>query len=267
MKDEHDAVAPAVSRQDVYEASARQSIQAFRPTPRRLPAKIAIACRMLAIAGHNQGHGLASQISARDGDNHFWTQSYGLALEEALTVNQLRVDHALRVSEGAGMANPANRFHGWIYRERPDVGAIVHTHAPASSALALTGQPLVIAHMDTVPLYRSVAHLPEWPGVPFGDGEGALISQALGGNKGLLLAHHGLLTVGRTIEEACLLAITFEQAARMQLEAMATGLPLRGVRPELGDDARSHAEQEIYALAHFEYYARTVQRRYGELDV
>ncbi|NIR61187.1 MAG: aldolase, partial [Gammaproteobacteria bacterium] len=59
----------------------------------------------------------------------------------------------------------------WIYRKRPDVRAIVHTHPPHASALAATGGPLRIAHMDSSMLYGT-AHLPEWPGVPVADDEG-----------------------------------------------------------------------------------------------
>ena len=120
---------------------------------------MAIACRALAIAGHNANLGLASQVSARGGDTHLWTQTYGLAIEEARPEGQIKVDFELRVVAGQGMANPANRFQAFIYRRRPDIGAIVHTHAPASSTLAMIGRPLEISHMDTMPLYHSVAYL------------------------------------------------------------------------------------------------------------
>ncbi|MGQ7440780.1 class II aldolase/adducin family protein, partial [Streptococcus suis] len=91
-----------------------------------------------------------------------------------------------------GFANPANRFHKWIYRSRPDVRAIVHTHAVHASALAMLGEPLIASHMDTVALFDDVAHLPEWPGVPFGDEEGRIIAGTLGNCRAILLAHHGL---------------------------------------------------------------------------
>src|SRR2546430_9842922 len=51
----------------------------------------------------------------------------------------------------------------WIYRQRPDVNAIVHTHAPYASALAATGHRLRTIHMDSAMLH-GCAHLPEWPG-------------------------------------------------------------------------------------------------------
>ena len=46
-----------------------------------------------------------------------------------------------------GRANPGVRFHVWIYNKRPDVKAVVHTHAPYASALAATGTPLKTIHI------------------------------------------------------------------------------------------------------------------------
>src|SRR5437868_12542996 len=96
---------------------------------------------------------------------------------------------------GGGRPNPGTRFHIWIYRKRPDVNAIIHTHAPYASALSCTASSLRTIHMDTAML-DGCAHLPEWPGVPVADDEGRIISAALGGEKAILLASHGLLTVG-----------------------------------------------------------------------
>ena len=63
----------------------------------------------------------------------------------------------------------------------------------------------------------------EWPGVPVADDEGRIISGALGKEKTILLANHGLLAAGASVEEATYLAVFFERAARMQLRAMAAG--------------------------------------------
>lgn len=149
----------SVLRDQAYGASAAAAAAIFRPTQRDLPAKVAIACRALAIAGHNANLVLANQVSAWDGDAHLCNQTCGLAMEEARPEIQIKVDFELRVVAGQGMADPANRFQAFIYRRRPDIGAVVHTHAPASSILAMIGRPLEISHMDTMPLYHRVAYL------------------------------------------------------------------------------------------------------------
>ena len=117
------------------------------------------------------------------------------------------------------MPNPGVRFHAWIYAKSPDVAAIVHTHPPACAALSMIGEPLAIAHMDATPLFDDCAYLAEWPGLPIGDDEGSIISEAIGSKHAILLAHHGLLTAGKTIEEATMLAVWMEHAADMQLRA------------------------------------------------
>ncbi|MFO0008781.1 MAG: aldolase [Betaproteobacteria bacterium] len=246
------------AKQTYYATSNAAAERSFPLTQWTLPQKLAIACRALAMAGHNAGFGLASQVSARAVSESLWTQQYGLALEEATASNQIEADFDLKPLRGERMVNPANRFHAWIYRRRGDVAAIVHTHPPYTCALSMLGVPLHVAHMDTTPLYGRVAHLEVWPGVPFGDEEGRLISERLGSDKAILLAHHGLITVGGSVEEACVLAMVFEHAARLQLLAAGAAAPLQPLEPALGDDARRFAEQPIYAPAHFAYYARRV---------
>lgn len=57
--------------------------------------------------------------------------------------------------------------------------------------------------MDTMASYEDVSYLKDWLGIPFGDGEGELISIILGKNKNAaLLGHHGLIVTGSTIEQA-----------------------------------------------------------------
>ena len=98
-----------------------------------------------------------------------WTGRFGLGLEEFRSSNFLLVDEDLNVLEGEGMANPANRFHLWIYRVRADVNSIVHTHPPNVSALSMLGVPLKPSHMDMAMFYNDCAFLENWPGPPIGD--------------------------------------------------------------------------------------------------
>ena len=179
----------------------------------------------------NEDHesGLAGQLTARGPrDNCFWTLPLGLAFGEATPDSWLLIDNDMHVLEGAGShgirePNPATRFHLWVYRSRPDVNAIVHTHPPAASALAAAKVPVVVAHMDATPLFEDMVFLPEWPGLPTADREGELISASLGQAHALLLAHHGLLTAGRSVQEACFLAVFMERMARLQINAAAVG--------------------------------------------
>ena len=216
------------------------------------PELLAAACRILAAEGHESG--LAGQVTARaDQPNTWWTLEFGYGFDEATAGRMVLVDDDLKPLSG-GRPNPGVRFHVWIYNKRPDVQAIVHTHAPHASALAATGKPLRTIHMDSAMLHGT-AHLPDWPGVPVADDEGRIISGALGEAKTILLANHGLLAAGSSVEEAAYLAVFFERAARMQLRAMAAG-GCQEVKPALAGEARDFLLQPSIVRGTFAYWAR-----------
>ncbi len=123
------------------------------------------------------------------------------------------------VSEIVGM-------HAAVYRARPAVGAVVHTHSPAVTAFALAHHVLpcryeaLLRHgqADAVPV---VAWAPR--GSP---ALGEAITGALGGHprtSALLLANHGLLAFGTTPQRAASLVVALEEAARAELAAASLG--------------------------------------------
>jgi L-fuculose-phosphate aldolase len=88
--------------------------------------------------------------------------------------------------------------------------------------------------MDATPLFDDTAFLGQWPGLPTADREGEVISAALGRRHALLLAHHGLLAAGRSVQEAAFLAVFMERMARQQIDAAQVG----GARPVDAAEAR-----------------------------
>jgi L-fuculose-phosphate aldolase len=216
--------------------------------------KLALTCRALFDAGHDSG--LAGQITARaDEPGTYYTQRLGLGFDEITAGNLLLVDEDLNVLDGKGIANPANRFHTWIYRARPDVNCIVHTHPFHVAALSMLEVPLVVSQMDIAPLYDDCAFLPDWPGVPVGNEEGEIISAALGDKKAILLAHHGHVVAGASIEEACSLGMLIERAAKLQLAAMAAGT-IAPLPERLAREAHDWTLTPKRSQANFAYYAR-----------
>lgn len=239
-------------KQDFIERVNREmaeDLSALKGTTTQL---LATACRILAAEGHESG--LAGQVTARaEKPNTWWTLEFGYGFDEATAGRMVLVDEDLKPLSG-GRPNPGVRFHVWIYRKRPDVRAVIHTHAPYASALAATGQPLRTIHMDSAMLHGT-AHLPDWPGVPVADDEGRIISGALGEAKTILLANHGLLATGTSVEEAAYLAVFFERAARMQLRAMSAG-GFKEVKRELAEEARDFLLQPSIVRGTFAYWSR-----------
>ncbi|VWB70027.1 aldolase [Burkholderia lata] len=227
----------------------------LRAVERSVQETMAYACRILAMT--EQEAGLAGQISVRSKrPGAYWTLRFGLGFDEATPEDFIEVDADLNTLTGEGMANPATRFHLWVYDARPDVNAIIHTHSPWATALATARQPLVIAQMDMTPLHDDCAFLADWPGVPIADQEGVLISDALGSRRAIILAHHGYLTAGSTCEEATYLSVYLERAARLQVRAQAAFGPLTPVSDALAAEAHDYLLKPSIVNATFNYWAR-----------
>jgi L-fuculose-phosphate aldolase len=107
--------------------------------------------------------------------------------------------------------------------------------------------------------YEDCAWMPEWPGVPIGDEEGRMISEALGDKGSILLGHHGQLAACGTLEEATMRSIFIERAARLQLMARAAGT-IRALDPACAREAHDYRLKPKYVGAVFCYYARQILR-------
>ncbi|WP_028694043.1 aldolase [Pseudomonas cremoricolorata] len=249
-------------KEQLIQLAQRQMLSALADCTYSTREKLALTCRILFDAGHDSG--LAGQITARaEQPGAYYTQQLGLGFDEISASNLLLVDENLNLLSGDGMANPANRFHSWLYRARADVNCIIHTHPLHSAALSMLEVPLAVSHMDLCPLFDDCAFLKDWPGIPVGNEEGELIATAIGDKRAILLSHHGLLVAGSSVEEACVLAVLFERAAKMQLLAMAAG-EIQPIPAALGQQAHDWISTPKRHGAAFNYYARRALRSHGE---
>ena len=252
---------PALSdegEEEIRDRAARNMREHIVEQDWSIQLKIALACRKLASEEHAQT--LAGQVTVRGENNTFWVNQLigGFANQNQSSV--LRVNEKMEVVEGSGIPNPGTRFHLWVYDARSDVNAIVHTHPPYSSALAMTGRELAVAHMDAAMFYDDCAYLPEWPGVPLANEEGRLISEALSNKHSILLASHGLLTTGRNLEQATFLAMQFERAARIQLLALGVG-EIKPIRDELTKDAHDFLMSDSVCVGTFNGWVEEILRK------
>ena len=247
------------SKQYFDERSTREMAENLTRKLRSDQETLACAARILAMSGHEAG--LAGQISRRsERPNAYWTLRFGLGFDEATPDDFIEVDGDLNTLSGSGMANPATRFHLWVYQARPDVQSIIHTHPPYVSALVAARQPLVVSHMDMTPFFEDCAFLADWPGVPIADQEGVLISAALGSKRSILLAHHGQLCVGSTVEEAAYLAVYLERAARLQIRARVYG-ELTPVPAPLAREAHDYLLKPAIVAGTFDYWCRQLEQQ------
>ena len=250
-----------LSKQQLMQ-TAQQNMNLIQEVSYTDRQKLALTCRILFDHGHDAG--LAGQITCRaEQENTFITQRFGLGFDEITAANLLVVDQDLKPLDQQGMANPANRFHTWIYQQHPEVNCIIHTHPTHIAALSMLRVPLAISQMDTCALYEDCSFVGEWPGVPVGNEEGIFISEALGKNRAVLLSHHGQLVAGKSIEGACNLALLIERAARLQLLAM-SACQIQPIPHELAKEAHDWLSTDKRNKVNFAYYARKALKNHQD---
>jgi L-fuculose-phosphate aldolase len=117
------------------------------------------------------------------------------------------------------------RFHRDIYVARPEFRAIVHTHSPHATALACHGRGIPAFHYMVATAGGEIRCAPY---ATFGtQALSDLAVAALEGRGACLLAHHGVIACGRSLDTAFALAVEVEQLARIYLSALALGEPPR----------------------------------------
>lgn len=221
--------------------------------------KVVLACRILAADGHDTiVPGLVAVRTAKP--EGFLTLPMGVGFEEVTPRQILTVDKELDVLHGHGKPPKAAGFLIKILELRPDVSCGIHTHAFYTAALSMVGEPLAVAHMDATMFHEDCAYLKEWPGNPVTELEGEIISRALGSKRAVLLANHGLATVGQSVEEAAWMALCFERAAKMQIRARSIG-PLSAIDQEFARDAHSYMTDPSMVATQFRRFARRALRQ------
>ena len=214
---------------------------------------IGCALRMNAL-GINQGKsGNASARCARGADDGFLVTPSGLPYEDTHPADLSWMPLAARDERDAcGPRAPSSewRFHRDLYAHRADAGAIVHAHAAHATALAC----LPRVQRDGIPAFHYMVAAAGGVDIrcaPYATfGTQALSDAALAAlheRRACLLAHHGMIALGATPDEALALAVEVEALARMYALALAVGEP--AVLP---------ADEMARVLARFRTYGRSV---------
>jgi len=225
----------------------------------QLRERVAVACRVLAMEGHTditQGH-----VSARHlGTPYYWIKASGLGLDEVTPDDVVLVDLEGRRVSGTGPLHSELPIHAEIYRARPDVMAVVHTHPPYATALAASYVPLrPVSHEGTL----------FWPDVPrytfttdlvVTREQGEELARALGSARACLMRNHGIVTVGSSVEEAALFALQLERAAKLQILAACLGPYAWTPHAEVAQKA-AHLHSPRQLERNWQYYVRKLRRR------
>lgn len=219
---------------------ARVIALANTPAARTERVKLAAAYRILARRGLDDG--IAGHISMRvpGAEHYFWVNPFGKLFSEVTADNLVLVDAQGAIVDGWPMINYAGFcIHAAIHHARPDVNCAVHTHPPAGSAYSSLGMLLEPLDQTGCSFFGDHALYDEYTGIVLGEGQADAIVRAMGGNRALILANHGLLTAAGSIEQALIDMLDMERTCSVNLQALATGRPLRVVPDDEAYQARS----------------------------
>ena len=193
-------------------------------------------CLEMNANGLNQG--TSGNISARHCDHMLITPS-------AIPYTKMKPDMiAAMPTDGSygtweGPLKPSSewRFHLDIMKGRPDVGAVVHLHSTFATVLAIARKPIPACH------YMMAAFggydIPCSGYARFGTAElSEEALKALEGRNACLLANHGMIAVGETLDKALWLAVELETIAKQYYHSLLIGGPVMLSEEEIDDTTR-----------------------------
>jgi L-ribulose-5-phosphate 4-epimerase len=228
----------------------------------RLAERLIQGCRVLANDGQSDliwGHVSARRPGRPD---QIMMKPAGIGLEEMTDDAVISVDLSGECTGGNRHRHVEVFIHTEITLARPEIQAVVHTHPPHAVAFSSLCRPLLpIGHegamfCDGLPVFDRTSDLIVSPDL------GQAVAACLDGRNALLSRNHGIVTAGRSVEEAVMTAMLLEEACKVQLLAEHAGGP-KATDPE---EARIKRER-IYSAGSlqtaFEYCVRRHQARCG----
>ena len=189
---------------------------------------VATAARRLATEGLLVG--TAGNVSVRDGDRIAVTAT-GVVLRDCTAEQVSVVTRSGEVVEGSLLPTSELDLHLNVY-DATDAAAVVHTHAPYSTAVACVLDELPVVHYQHLLLGGTIRVAPY---ATFGTPElAAHVRDALADRQAALMANHGSVAIGGSLEKAVDHALLLEWLATLHHRASALGVP-----KTLNDDEQS----------------------------
>jgi L-fuculose-phosphate aldolase len=225
-----------------------------------LKRRLVEASRILAMEGHGDlvwGH---ASVRA-PGSDTFWIKPTGMGLDEVRVEDLLLCDLDGEVVRGKGPRHIEVYIHSEVLRARPDVCAVVHTHAIHPTVFASLGVPLLpVTHEAAVFVPPDVPRFDETTDLINTAERGRSMARALGDREALLLVSHGIVTSGTTIERAAINALLLDRAARAQL--LLGTAPVKAVSNEVdGLAKRKLLLSDSHQALRWGYLKRELARR------
>jgi ribulose-5-phosphate 4-epimerase/fuculose-1-phosphate aldolase len=173
------------------------------------------------------------RVPGPSGAVHYLINDFGLHYGEVRGDNLLKVDaQGGLLGEGGEVNRAGFVIHSAIHQARADAHCVAHVHTTAGSAVACKESGLRHDNFYSAMLVGDVGYHP-YEGVTTRADEAERLVGSLGACSHLILRHHGLLTVGRTVAEAFMRLWILQRACEIQLASDAGAGPNRIIAPEI----------------------------------
>ena len=185
----------------------------------------------------------SGNVSARDpGSGLVVIKPSGVRYEALRPEDLVVLDLEGRVVEGRLKPSVDAPTHLYIYRHRPDVGGVVHTHSPYATAFAAAGRPIPCVLTAMADEFGGPVPLGEY--APIGEEDiGREVVRAIGASPAILMRNHGVFTIGPTALSAVKAAVMVEDVARTVFLALALGEPAELPPAEIARAHRRYVEK------------------------
>lgn len=195
-------------------------------SPDEWQARVQLAACYRLAAHYRMSDQIYTHISARiPGTEHLLLNPYGTLFDEVRASLLVKVDGDGRVLQdptGLGINRAGFVIHSAIHGAVADAACVMHTHTRAGIAVAAQRGGLRPISQHAMRFHGALA-THDYEGVALDLDERARLVADLGSHRAMILRHHGLLTVGRTVREAFELMYFLELACQIQVDAQGMG--------------------------------------------
>jgi L-ribulose-5-phosphate 4-epimerase len=167
----------------------------------------------------------SGNVSGRDPETDLMViKPSGVLFEDLTPEDLVVVDMNGQVIEGAHGPSSDTATHLWVYRNRPDVNGMVHTHSNYATAFAAVNKPIPIVLTAIADEFGGPIPCGGYAAIG-GKEIGEEILRSIGDSPAILMKNHGVFTVGKTVQKALKAAIMTEDVAKTVWLALQIGVP------------------------------------------
>ncbi|KAI5952248.1 hypothetical protein KGF54_003114 [Candida jiufengensis] len=177
--------------------------------------------RVMARKGFDEGEAGHCSIKDPIDRNTFWINPLGIHFGLISAKDLVHINNKGEILPDGNQA-PINTagfgIHSAVHEARPDINAVCHAHSIYGKAYSAFGKPLEMLNQDACIFYKNQGIYETFGGVALDKNEGIEIAEAAGPVvKAMILQNHGLLTMGKTIDEAAYLFCLMEKTCQIQI--------------------------------------------------